>query len=189
MNNIANIYSRMERFTEAKLLLEEAIQKLNGEATPHKGAMGLTYDSLGKLCLAQKKYRDARDFFVKAVDVRKAISENGLTHVESLMHLATAQQKIGNLIAAETLASKVVSLSEVTNRTMPTNTYVSETLEVLIEIYSTKGDNKRLKSTLEILHSELMRQERFYVDSCNTRRVNEIATRLSNVRTSLQCLQ
>ena len=188
MNNIANIYCRMQKYSQAKSLLEQALQKLNEEESPHKGAVGLTYDSLGKLSLSQEKYREASDLFQKAVEIRKNISANGLTHVESMMHLVKAEQKIGNPVYATKLAKKVISLSEATNRIIPTNTYVSETLEVLADIYRSMGGNVRVKSTVELLQSELMRQELVYMGSCDTKRVNEIATKLSDIRKSLQHL-
>ena len=188
MNNVANIYRSMKHYFRAIALLEEAMQKLNEEEFPHKGAISLTYDTLGKVYLSQGKYQDASGLFEKAADMKEEISANGVAHVETIMHLAKAQQKMGNYRFAEKLAKKVMKLSETTNRAMPTNTFVSETLDVLVDAYSSMGENEKVKSTLELLQSELMRQERIYMGSCNARRVNEIAIRLSDIHLSMKQL-
>ena len=77
------------------------------------------------------------------------------------MHLAKAQQKIGNHIFAEKLAKKVISLSEATNTAMPTNTFISGVLEVLEDIYTkyrSTGDEENVKektSNLGDIHLSL----------------------------------
>lgn len=188
MNNIANMYRSMKLYTEANSLLEQAMQKLNEEESPHKGAVSLTYDTLGKVLLSQEKYKQASDMFEIAAAMRKDISANGVAHVESITHLAKAQQKMGNHIFAEKLAKEVIALSDATNRAMPTNTFVSDTLEVLRDIYNSVGESERVKLTIELLQSELLRQERIYMGSSNTRRVNEITTKLSDIHLSLHQL-
>ena len=186
MSNIANMYRSMKLYSQATSLLEQAMQKLNEEENPHKGAVSLTYDSFGKVLLSQEKYKEASDMFEKAAAMRKAISANGVAHVESITHLAKAQQKMGNHVFAEKLAKEVITLSEATNKAMPTNTFISETLEVLVDIYSSIGESERVKLTIELLQSELLRQERIYMGSSNIRRVNEITRKLSNVHLSLK---
>ena len=186
MSNIANIYRSMKLYSQAKSLLEQAIEKLNEEESPHKGAVSVTYDSCGKVLMSQGKYKEASAMFEKAAAMRKEICANGVAHVESMMHLAKAQQKMGNHIFAEKLAKKVIALSEATNMAMPTNTFISEVLEVLVDIYSKMGDSERVKLTKELLQSELLRQERIYMGSSNVKRVKEITSKLGDIHLSLQ---
>ena len=164
------------------------MQKLNEEENPQKAAVSLLYDTMGKILMCQEKYKEASDMFEKAVAMRKTISANGVLHVESMLHLAKVQHKMGHHIFAEKLAKKVLTLGEALNRAMPTNTFVSEMLEVLLDIHRSMREHERVKATIELLQTELMRQERIYIGSNNIERVKEITKRLSDIHLSLQKL-
>lgn len=188
ISNIANIYRSMNNCPKAIALLEEAMQKLNKEEFPHKGAVSLTYDTLGKVYQTQGKFHEAVNMFAKAADIRKEISENGVPHVESLMHLAKAQNGLGNHETAIRLSEKILILMDKTNKDMPTNSFISECLEALVESYRALGMKDRVKTTLEMLQSELMRQERVHMGYCNTNQVDKITAKLSNIYLSLKQL-
>ena len=108
MSNKANIYRSMKLYSQATSLLEQAIQKINEEESPHKGAVSLTNDTFGNVLMSQGEYREASDLFEIAAAMRKAICANGVTHVESMMYLAKGA----------------------TNTAMPTNTFISEVLDI-----------------------------------------------------------
>lgn len=188
MSNIANIYRSMNDCLKAIELLEEALQTLNKEEFPHKGAVSLTYDTLGKVYQTQGKFQEATTMFAKAADIRKEISQNGVPHVESMMHLAKAEHGLGNYETAIQLSEKILTLMERTNNAMPTNSFMSECLETLMDSYRAVGMREKVKTTLEILQSELMRQERVHMGYCNTTQVDKITSKLSNINLSLKQL-
>ena len=175
----------MNNYSKANELLKEAMQKIDEEDPPHRGAESLTYYTLGKVRLSQGNCDEASELLEKAAEMYRRICENGPPHVETLMHLAKAQQKHGKNEIAVRLSEKILSVSETINKAIPTNTFISKTLEVLIEAYSNIGESERKKCTLERLQSELMRLERIHMASCNTTRVNEITKRLSDIHLSL----
>ena len=71
---------------------------------------------------------------------------------------------------------------------MPTKTFISEVLEVLVDIYRSTEDEESIKLTKELLQSELLRQERIYMGSSNVKRVEEIISKLCDINLSLQQL-
>ena len=175
----------MKKYSKAIELLEEAMQKLQKEEFPHKGAVSLTYDTLGKVCLSQGRFQEASDMFENAVELRKEISEHGVAHIESMMHLAKAQLKLENYRLVVKLTEQVLNQAERTNNSMPTNTFISECLEVLADAYDAMGMMEKVKSTLERLQSEFMRQELVHMGACNSRRVDEITNRLNDIQVAL----
>ena len=181
LNNIANLCCIMKNFSQANKLLEEAMQKLSEEDLPHKGVESLIYYTLGKVKLSQGNYQGATKLFDKAAAMYE-IRED----FETCMPTSKRQQKHGKYKIAAELSNKILRLSEAVNKAIQANTDVSETLELLIDAYIDMGESELVKYTLELLQCELIRQERIYTGSCNTRRVNEITTRLSDIQVSLK---
>ena len=189
LNNLANLYRVINDFSKANQLLKEAMRKLDEEDPPHRGAESLTYYTLGKVRLSQGKYQEACEMLEKAAEKYKGICEDGPAHVETLMHLAKAQQKNGNNKIAIRQSKTILKISEAINKAIPTNTFISDTLEVLVDAYRSMGKTDMVKVTLEKLHSEQIRLERIHMASGNTRRVNDIMTRLSDICLSLRLLK
>ena len=96
LRNTANICRAIKDYPTANALLKDAMQKLNEDEPPHRGAESLTNYTLGKVRLSQGQYHEACEIPEKAAEMYKIICENGPAHIETLMHLAKAQQKNGN---------------------------------------------------------------------------------------------
>ena len=188
LSNTAKLCRGMNDFSKAKALLNEAMQKLYEEDPPHRGAESLTYYTLGKVRLSQGKYQEACEILAKAAEMYKGICKDGPAHVETLVHLARAQQKTGKNEIAVRLSRTILRTSEAINKAIPGNTFISDTLEVLVDAYGSMDETDKVKITLEQLQSEQMRLELIHTASGNKRRVNDIKARLSDIRISLEQL-
>ena len=175
LSNTANLCRETNDFSRANVLLKEAKQKLDEEDPPHRGAESLIYYTLGRVSLSQGKYQEACEILEKAADMYKGICKDGPAHVETLRHLAKAQQKTGNNEIAVRLSNKILRISEVINKATPTNTFISDTLEVLIDAYRSMGETDKVKITLEQLQSEQIRLEHIQMVSGKTSVVQSLA--------------
>ena len=188
LSNSANVCRAMKDYPTANALLKDAMQKLDEDDPPHKGAESLTYYTLGKVRLSQGKYHEACKILEEAAEMYKGICEDGPAHIETLMHLAKAQQKNGNNDIAVKLSKTILKSAEAMNIAIPANTFISDTLEVLIDAYSCLDEKDKVKLTLEKLQTEQMRLELIHTASGNIRCVSDIMKRLNDICLSLKQL-
>ena len=157
MNNIANQLCSLKKFHEAEAMLQDALNKLQDDANPSRDALSLTYDTLGKVYLMQKKYAEADEVLEKAVGIRQEIMSNGIAFAESLMHLAQAKFGSNHLGSARVFIERVLELQTRCTEDMPQNTIILESLELLASIYCEQQNIDKRIEVLERQRSELTR--------------------------------
>ncbi|XP_041376162.1 kinesin light chain-like [Gigantopelta aegis] len=94
-NNVADSYITLERYFEAKILLESALASLEYTPGLYSFERGLIFDTFGKMYLKQENYQDAIATLQKAVDIRRTYNEGSVNHIESLIHLGKAYKGAG----------------------------------------------------------------------------------------------
>ena len=156
-NNVANQLCSLNRFEDAEAMLHDALKKLQDEANPSRDALALTYDTLGKVYLAQKKFAKADEVLEKAVEIRQDIMSNSIAFAESLMHLAQTRFGTNHLGSARLFIERVLEMQAKCTKDMPQNTIILESLELLTGIYHAQQNTDKRIEVLEKQQSELTR--------------------------------
>ena len=178
MNNVANQLCMRRKFDKAEAMLQDALHKLLTDATPSKDALSLTYDTFGKVYLAQMKYVEADNVLEKAVEIRQEIMPSGVAFAESLMHLAQAKFGLNHLGSARLCTNRVLELKIRYIEEMPHKTIILESLELLANIYSAQQNLDKRTEVLVKQRDELIRLLTFFETKKCVSKCEDMQTKL-----------
>ena len=188
MNNIANQYCALKKFDKAENMLQDALQKLFDDLNHPKDALALTYDTLGKVYLAQGKFTHAEDVLGKAVDIRQDIMAQSVPFVESVVQLAQANLGLNRPLYAKLFIDKALELKGKCIEEMPQFPIIADAYEVLADIFSKEGNIAREMRTLTKQRDELCRLSHFLESNKCISKNEEIKKRLDSCQARLNNL-
>ena len=188
LSNIAAAYSGLGRHREAHEFCEQAMEVLKEPAIPPVHAIALIYDTQGKVYMSEGKFEQACQLFTKSIEMKETNRMDGITYIESKLHLAQAKRKEGQHALSIKITEDLLGNKEKAIKTMPQNTFIHECLECLADIYKETGNNVNYSETLDKIQSELLRLENFHLCQCNERKVDKIKTQLQEVNEKIKQL-
>ncbi|KAL4232473.1 hypothetical protein ACF0H5_007165 [Mactra antiquata] len=94
--NTASVCMQVKEYGEAHQLLDEALEKLLNQTVTPKEALGNTYDTKGKAYRSENKFELAAQMFQKRLVLREEIASETMPYMESLVHLADVNRRLGN---------------------------------------------------------------------------------------------
>ncbi|XP_060594579.1 uncharacterized protein LOC132748925 [Ruditapes philippinarum] len=177
----AKMMISLSQFKEAHSLLDDGNEKLKKEKLPPKEAEACICHTKGLVYKEEGRYKDAKEMFRKAVDIRQNIAPNNIQYIESLSHLADIYKIQGYLPSSLKYCEKVLQLKEQVITSTPHTLVIADTFDRMADMYKKQDNTHRYVDTLEELESELLRLERVFLSHQNDRDLYKIRNRLRDL--------
>lgn len=149
MDNLAAVYSDLERFELAEKIGRRALHIRQIELGPEDYDVAVSLDNLGLICAQQEKYEEAKSLYRKALSIFKKTQQiPNLDMATCLNNLATLYFNLGNYAYAKRHYIRAIAVAHKTgtNGIPELGIYYNN----LAELYRSEGD---ISSALHLFHT------------------------------------